>query len=81
MPQQPIIFCEVFYVWGIDFMGPFPNSVGLFQILSRHISFPSLECLWLLSVIKAVIFATKYLQLSFKNIELNTEFLLHTIHG
>ncbi|RDX83739.1 Gag-Pol polyprotein, partial [Mucuna pruriens] len=23
MPQQPILFCEVFDVWGIDFMGPF----------------------------------------------------------
>ncbi|RDX86844.1 hypothetical protein CR513_31768, partial [Mucuna pruriens] len=22
-PQQPILFCEVFDVWGIDFMGPF----------------------------------------------------------
>ncbi|RDX74565.1 hypothetical protein CR513_45679, partial [Mucuna pruriens] len=21
MPQQPMVFCEVFYVWGIDFMG------------------------------------------------------------
>ncbi|RDX60981.1 putative mitochondrial protein, partial [Mucuna pruriens] len=26
MPQQPILFCEVFDVWGIDFMGPFPVS-------------------------------------------------------
>ncbi|RDX96830.1 Gag-Pol polyprotein, partial [Mucuna pruriens] len=26
MPQQPILFCEVFDVWGIDFMGPFPAS-------------------------------------------------------
>ena len=22
-PQQPFIFCEIFYVWGIDFMGLF----------------------------------------------------------
>jgi len=21
MPQQPMLFCEVFNVWGIDFMG------------------------------------------------------------
>ncbi|RDX84281.1 Pro-Pol polyprotein, partial [Mucuna pruriens] len=28
MPQQPILFCEVFDVWGIDFMGPFPVSNG-----------------------------------------------------
>ncbi|RDX80259.1 hypothetical protein CR513_39207, partial [Mucuna pruriens] len=26
MPQQPILFCEVFDIWGIDFMGPFPVS-------------------------------------------------------
>ncbi|RDY02854.1 Retrovirus-related Pol polyprotein, partial [Mucuna pruriens] len=26
MPQQPIQFCEIFDVWGIDFMGPFPIS-------------------------------------------------------
>ncbi|RDX73054.1 pol, partial [Mucuna pruriens] len=28
MPQQPILFCEVFNVWGIDFMEPFPASNG-----------------------------------------------------
>ncbi|RDX63160.1 pol, partial [Mucuna pruriens] len=28
MPQQPIPFCEVFDVWGIDFMWPFPVSNG-----------------------------------------------------
>ncbi|RDY06023.1 hypothetical protein CR513_10061, partial [Mucuna pruriens] len=26
MHQQPILFCEIFNVWGIDFMGPFPVS-------------------------------------------------------
>nr|XP_043619720.1 uncharacterized protein LOC122591520 [Erigeron canadensis] len=26
MPQQPIQVCEVFDVWGIDFIGPFPPS-------------------------------------------------------
>ncbi|RDX69586.1 Gypsy retrotransposon integrase-like protein 1, partial [Mucuna pruriens] len=26
MRQQPILFCEVFDGWGIDFMGPFPIS-------------------------------------------------------
>ncbi|RDY03681.1 hypothetical protein CR513_12702, partial [Mucuna pruriens] len=31
MPQQPILFCEVFDVWGIDFMGPFPVSNVLFD--------------------------------------------------
>ncbi|RDX79539.1 gag-pol, partial [Mucuna pruriens] len=33
MPQQPILFCEVFDVWGIDFMGPFPVSNGYSYIL------------------------------------------------
>jgi len=33
MPQQPMLFCEVFDVWGIDFMGPFPVSFGFAYIL------------------------------------------------
>ncbi|RDY07190.1 Tf2-6, partial [Mucuna pruriens] len=33
MPQQPILFCEVFDIWGIDFMGPFPVSNGYSYIL------------------------------------------------
>ncbi|RDY10036.1 Tf2-9, partial [Mucuna pruriens] len=33
MPQQPILFCEVFDVWGIDFMGLFPVSNGYSYIL------------------------------------------------
>ncbi|RDX76704.1 hypothetical protein CR513_43269, partial [Mucuna pruriens] len=33
MPQQPILFYEVFDVWGIDFMGPFPVSYGNSYIL------------------------------------------------
>ncbi|RDY10471.1 Pro-Pol polyprotein, partial [Mucuna pruriens] len=33
MPQHPILFCEVFDVWGIDFMGPFPVSNGYSYIL------------------------------------------------
>ena len=28
MPLNPILEVELFYVWGIDFMGPFPNSFG-----------------------------------------------------
>ncbi|CAH9085690.1 unnamed protein product [Cuscuta epithymum] len=28
MPQHYILPCEVFDVWGIDFMGPFPSSKG-----------------------------------------------------
>ena len=33
MPQQPMLFCEVFDVWGIDFMGLFPVSFGHVYIL------------------------------------------------
>ena len=33
MPLQPIIEVEIFYLWGIDFMGPFPNSDGFEYIL------------------------------------------------
>ena len=33
MPMQPIQAVEVFDVWGIDFMGPFPNSFGNIYIL------------------------------------------------
>ena len=28
MPQTPILVDEVFDIWGIDFMGPFPPSFG-----------------------------------------------------
>nr|GEV95098.1 DNA-directed DNA polymerase [Tanacetum cinerariifolium] len=28
MPQNVIQVCEIFYVWGIDFMGPFPSLRG-----------------------------------------------------
>nr|GEV33416.1 reverse transcriptase domain-containing protein [Tanacetum cinerariifolium] len=33
MPQNVIQVCEIFYVWGIDFMGPFPSSRGNMYIL------------------------------------------------
>nr|GEU87393.1 reverse transcriptase domain-containing protein [Tanacetum cinerariifolium] len=33
MPQNSIQVCEIFYVWGIDFMGPFPSSKGNKYIL------------------------------------------------
>ncbi|XP_059431555.1 uncharacterized protein LOC132165068 [Corylus avellana] len=33
MPQTPILFCEIFDVWGIDFMGPFPVSFSYVYIL------------------------------------------------
>nr|GEV59959.1 reverse transcriptase domain-containing protein [Tanacetum cinerariifolium] len=28
MPQNSIQVCKIFYIWGIDFMGPFPSSRG-----------------------------------------------------
>ncbi|KAM2935473.1 hypothetical protein COP2_033183 [Malus domestica] len=33
MPQNPILSVEIFDVWGIDFMGPFPLSHGFLYIL------------------------------------------------
>ena len=33
MPMQPILVVNIFDVWGIDFMGPFPNSFGNYYIL------------------------------------------------
>jgi hypothetical protein len=33
MPLNPILIVKIFYVWGIDFMGPFPNSFGYLCIL------------------------------------------------
>ena len=33
MPQQPILPVEIFDIWGIDFMGPFPVSFGYEYIL------------------------------------------------
>ncbi|KAM0963832.1 hypothetical protein ACFX13_023199 [Malus domestica] len=33
MPQISILNVEIFYVWSIDFMGPFPSSNGFMYIL------------------------------------------------
>nr|KAJ0214370.1 hypothetical protein LSAT_V11C400225310 [Lactuca sativa] len=33
MPQNPILVCKIFDVWGTDFMGPFPVSFGKIYIL------------------------------------------------
>ncbi|KAG8501565.1 hypothetical protein CXB51_003844 [Gossypium anomalum] len=33
MPQNCMLSCEIFYVWGIDFIGPFPSSFGNNYIL------------------------------------------------
>ena len=35
MPLNPILIVDFFYVWGIDFMGPFPMSFGYSYILVR----------------------------------------------
>jgi len=33
MPLSPILIVEIFDVWDIDFMGPFPPSFGFVYIL------------------------------------------------
>ena len=33
MPQQSVLEVEIFYVWGIDYMGPFPSSYSHSYIL------------------------------------------------
>ena len=33
MPLNPILIVDLFYVWAIDFMGPFPMSFGYSYIL------------------------------------------------
>ena len=33
MPLQGILVVQIFYVWGIDYMGPFPPSFGNIYIL------------------------------------------------
>ena len=33
MPLNPILVVDLFDVWGIDFMGPFPSSLGYIYIL------------------------------------------------
>ena len=33
MPLTPILIIEIFYYWGIDFMGHFPSSYGYLYIL------------------------------------------------
>ena len=43
MPLNPILKIELFDVWGIDFMGPFPNSFGRNRIFSNTVSTKSLE--------------------------------------
>ncbi|GJU45229.1 reverse transcriptase domain-containing protein [Tanacetum coccineum] len=45
MPQNAIQVCEIFDLWGIDFMGPFPSSRGNKYILvAVDYSFKWVEC-------------------------------------
>ncbi|GJX04623.1 reverse transcriptase domain-containing protein [Tanacetum coccineum] len=41
MPQNAIQVCEIFDLWGIDFMGPFPSSRGNKYILVAVENFPN----------------------------------------
>ena len=41
MPMQPIIEVEIFDLWGIDFMGPFPPFDGKEYIWWRWTMCPS----------------------------------------
>ena len=34
MPLHNVDVCEIFAVWGVDFMGPFPPSFGFTYILT-----------------------------------------------
>ncbi|RVW76540.1 hypothetical protein CK203_064351 [Vitis vinifera] len=58
MPLNPILIVDVFDVWGIDFMGPFPMSFGHSYILVEWIMSLNLECLRPLSVMEESTFAT-----------------------
>ena len=40
MPLQRILVVQIFYAWGIDFMGPFPHSFGNMYIL-LHVDYVS----------------------------------------
>ncbi|RVW58813.1 Pro-Pol polyprotein [Vitis vinifera] len=44
MPMNPILIVELFDVWGIDFMGPFPMSFGWFLNFLKRTSFQDLGC-------------------------------------
>ena len=41
MPLQTILDVEIFYVWVIDFMGPFPPSEGKSIFLQQWIMYPN----------------------------------------
>ena len=41
MSLQGILVVQIFYVWGMDFMGPFPSSFGNMYILLGWIMYPN----------------------------------------
>jgi hypothetical protein len=53
MPLNPILIVEIFDVWGIDFMGPFPLSFGYLYILVA-VDYVSK---WVVQFLKDTIFA------------------------
>ncbi|RVW70085.1 Retrovirus-related Pol polyprotein from transposon 17.6 [Vitis vinifera] len=57
MPLNPILIVDLFDVWGIDFMGPFPMYFGHSYILKT--SSRGLECLKQSSVMEALTFGNK----------------------
>ncbi|RVW13695.1 putative mitochondrial protein [Vitis vinifera] len=44
MPMNPILIVELFDVWGIDFMGPFPMSFGWFSSFLKRTFSQDLGC-------------------------------------
>nr|GEY57336.1 hypothetical protein [Tanacetum cinerariifolium] len=47
MPQSAIQVCEIFVVWGIDFMGPFPSSKGnkmVYKEYKKGVDMNSTDC-------------------------------------
>lgn len=65
IPQRPIMEVEIFYVWGIDFMGPFPSSnwnkyilviVNYVSKWIEAISFPTNDAKVVTNMFKNVIF-------------------------
>ena len=46
MPLQGILVLQIFYVWGIYFMGPFPSSFGnLYIVLAVDYVFKWVEAI------------------------------------
>ncbi|CAM8999873.1 unnamed protein product [Rhodiola kirilowii] len=64
MPQQSILLMEIFDVWGIDYMGPFPSSYGnqyigrgrLYSKWVEAIASPTCEAKVVTKLFKKIIF-------------------------